>query len=141
MKQKVKLLIESNNKLLLLKPINKTKYSLIGGTVEKGETPIFAGIREGFEEAGLSLSPSDFKTYLTIPTIIQGNHVQFYCYLLRRDDLTFELKEQHKFESLDWVSLQKGITQLKGIEKFCANFFNGALLKKDLSKKSFKRAI
>lgn len=52
MKQKVKLLIERNGRLLLLKPLNKSKFTFVGGTVNKGETPIFAGIREGFEEAG-----------------------------------------------------------------------------------------
>lgn len=141
MKHKVKLLIESNGKLLLLKPLYKQKYTLIGGTVKKKETPLSAVIREGFEEAGLSLFPSDFTTYFNTTTRIKEEPVQFYCYLLRKDDLVFELKEHHKFQSLDWISINDGLAQLKGIEKLSAEFFNTTIFQKEGAKTAPKQAI
>ncbi|MDG1915142.1 MAG: NUDIX hydrolase [Crocinitomix sp.] len=141
MKQKVKLLIERNGRLLLLKPLNKSKFTFVGGTVNKGETPIFAGIREGFEEAGLSLSYLDFINYFSTYTIIKNKSVTFYCYLIKKEGLTFELREHHKFDSLGWVSVADGIDKLKGIEKFSAAFFNTVLFQKQWHKKPLKQVI
>ncbi len=141
MKQKVKLLIESKGKLLLLRPLNKEKYTLIGGTVNKHETPVDAAIRESFEEAGLTLSSTDFTTFFSTQTKIKKKPILFYCYLLRKDDLVFKLKEHHKFRSLDWVTINEGIARLKGVEKFSAEFFNTALFHKERLNKSLKKAI
>ena len=41
-----------DNKLLIDKPRNRPTYQMIGGRVEKGETPLEAAIRECHEELG-----------------------------------------------------------------------------------------
>lgn len=142
MKRKVKLLIESNGMLLLLKPLHKEKYTLIGGTVEQYETPIDAAIREGFEEAGLALELSDFGTYFTRKTLVNSEPAQFYCYLLQKENLVFELKEHHKFQSLNWVPINEGISRLKGLEKHGAKFFQAVLFfNQNNSKQTLTKAI
>lgn len=72
------LLISSNNKFLLLKRSNSEhQYSnywgLPGGSVEEGETPTDAVIRETFEETGLNIPNvrilkkyPHFNTYINI---------------------------------------------------------------------------
>jgi 8-oxo-dGTP pyrophosphatase MutT (NUDIX family) len=55
MKQKAKVLIEYQGNLLLLNPLGKEKRTLIGGTVDKGESVFQSVIREAGEEAGVQL--------------------------------------------------------------------------------------
>ena len=117
MKQKVKLLIESHGKILVLNPINKTKLTLIGGTVEPFETPIKAAIREGFEEADLKLYPADFEAFFTTVYKSKRKFIRFYCYLISKDNISFNLKEKHKFFSLEWVPIEMAIHRLRGVEK------------------------
>ena len=61
MKGKAKVIIENQGLLLVLKPIDKNKYTLIGGTVDKKEKPAQTIIREANEEAGISIKMRDFK--------------------------------------------------------------------------------
>lgn len=141
MAQKVKLLIESNGYLLVLKPLNKKKYTLIGGSIKQFETPIEAGIREGFEEAGLTLSKSDFSTCFFTFSNARNKSFRFYCYLLNKDDIVFELREKHKFQSLQWVPTNKAIALLRGMEKCGAEFFYPTPRRNEKLGKVLKQAV
>lgn len=117
MKIKAKILIEYNGNILVLRPTNKSKLTLIGGSVNHDETPVQAVIREAYEEAGIVLVPGDLKTYITGNTVIRNKPTTFYCFLIRHRNVLFELKENHKFELIGWTPIQNGIRRLKGVEK------------------------
>jgi ADP-ribose pyrophosphatase YjhB (NUDIX family) len=63
---KAKLIIIHNDKLLLLKPLKRDKFSLIGGNVDNGETPIKAAIRESKEEAGLKIKKRQLIFFMAV---------------------------------------------------------------------------
>lgn len=117
MKAKAKLIIMHNEKLLLLKPIKREKYSLIGGNVDKGETPLEAAIREAKEEAGLKLKKKQLEFFYGCMSIVDKEKVANYYYLLLDKDIDFKHKEKHKFESIGWVEKNEALEMLKGIEK------------------------
>ena len=141
MKQKVKLLIENEGKLLLLQPLYKEKYTLIGGTVDATETIIEAGIREGFEESGLDLEHKDFQSYFVSLTEIAGKPTLFYCFYIRRGKLIAELKEREKFQALEWIPMDEGIARLKGVEKKASEQLLGQHVQSNLNYDSFSRVV
>lgn len=120
MKQKVKILIENEGQLLLLKPIGKKKLTLIGGSVGKGETVCSSLIREAWEEAGIMLDTTLLTTAYRKLVRVKNKWVIFHCYLVRYEPFLFELKERHKFEYLDWVPMEKGLNKLRGVEQKAA---------------------
>lgn len=130
MKQKAKILIENEGKLLLLKPIGKKKLTLIGGSVNKGESVSESLIREAWEEAGIQLDKSLLSTSYQQLISINNRWVIFHCYLVRHQPFTFELKERHKFESLDWVPMEKGLKKLRGAEQQASKAFMDEYIKK-----------
>jgi len=130
MKQKVKVLIENEGQLLLLKPIGKKKLTLIGGTVDKGESVSESLIREAWEEAGIQLDKSLLTTVYQQLISINNKWVIFNCYFVRHQPFVFELKEHHKFEYLDWVPMEKGLKKLRGAEQQAAKAFMHECIKK-----------
>jgi len=121
MKTKVKLLIEFEGRLLVLKPLKKKKRTLIGGTVDFGESSIDAAIREAYEEAGIILYRDDLEIHYSCFGICSGKIVLLHCYLIRDKFLIHKLNESHKFQAIEWVPIQKGLNKLKGVEKYAAN--------------------
>lgn len=117
MRAKAKLIIAHNDKLLLLKPLNRDKYSLIGGNVDKGEDPIDAVIREAKEEAGLKLKKKQVEFFYGCLNIINNKKIANYYYLLLDKNIDFKHKEKHKFESIGWIKKEEALEMLKGIEK------------------------
>lgn len=117
MRAKAKLIVIHNDKLLLLKPLKREKYSLIGGNVDKGETPIEAAIREAKEEAGLKLKKKQLEFFYGCMNIIDKKKVANYYYLLLDKDVDYKHREKHKFESIGWVKKNEALSMLKGIEK------------------------
>lgn len=120
-KLKAKVLIEFNGNLLLLRPTNKSKLTLIGGTVNSSETPVQAIIREAYEEAGIVLTPDDLKTFVSGKTMINNKPTLLYCFLVRHKNMMFELKEKHKFELIGWAPIRNGLKKLRGAEKELSN--------------------
>lgn len=117
MKRKAKILFELNGNILVLRPNNKEKMTLIGGSVDRGESPIHAAIREAYEEAGITLKPEDLRTYLCCNTVINEKPTLFYCFLIRDRNVLFELKEKHKFELIGWTPITEGLKKLRGVER------------------------
>lgn len=70
MKQVAKVvIIDSENRYLLMKRANHPKFlddpDLPGGTIEDGEDPLSAAIREVVEEANILLAPNDVRHVYT----------------------------------------------------------------------------
>lgn len=120
MKQKAKVLIEYQGNLLLLNPLGKEKRTLIGGTVDKGESVFQSVIREAGEEAGVQLDSAMLTIAYRQLVTINEKPVLFHCFLIRDIPFLFELKEKHKFQALDWIPIQDGIKLLKGVERIAA---------------------
>lgn len=120
MKQKAKVLIEYQGNLLLLNPLGKEKRTLIGGTVDKGESVFQSVIREAGEEAGVQLDSAMLTIAYRQLVTINEKPVLFHCFLIRDIPFLFELKEKYKFQALDWTPTQDGIKLLKGVERIAA---------------------
>jgi 8-oxo-dGTP pyrophosphatase MutT (NUDIX family) len=129
MKQKAKVLIEYDGNILLLNPIGKKKKTLIGGTVDKGESVLQSAVREAWEEAGIVLDPLELNTAYRQLIRVDGKWILFHCFLVRNTPFIFELKEKHKFQQLDWIPLNEGLKKLRGIERIAAK----KLIKKFIS--------
>lgn len=71
-----------NNEVLLLKnTYNDKKWGTVGGSIDLGETPYTAAVREGFEETGINFSDPEFvwesffKWKNTVFFIVGGNYL------------------------------------------------------------------
>ena len=107
MKQVAKVLIwnEKNETLLLLRlnnhPVFGNDPDLPGGTVDSGETPKMAAIREVAEEAGVVLDES--KVMLRAKDTTTSTHnTEYYVYETRLDYAP-EVVLSWEHESYEWV--------------------------------------
>lgn len=141
MRRKAKILFEFNGNILVLKPTNKVKMTLIGGSVNRSETPIEAAIREAAEEAGIFLTPDDLRTYICFDTIIRDKPALFYCFLIRNVNVLFELKEKHKFELIGWMPIKDGLKKLRGVEREISTKLINQYIANEGVEYSFKRVI
>jgi 8-oxo-dGTP diphosphatase len=141
MRRKAKILFEFNGNILVLKPTNKVKMTLIGGSVNRNETPIEAAIREAAEEAGIFLAPEDLRTYICCDTVIRDKPALFYCFLIRNVNVLFELKEKHKFELIGWMPVKEGLKKLRGVEREISTKLINQYIANDGVEYSFKRVI
>ncbi|HMG16804.1 MAG TPA: NUDIX domain-containing protein [Saprospiraceae bacterium] len=128
----VRLILEQEDHVVALKRRKKVGggYGLIGGTVDKGETPKEALIREAFEEVGISLDKDLLKL---VHVMHRRNQIKlsesivfFFKYLAKPDSIV--VKEAHKFKEIVWLpvnnlpvkmseSLVEGIvSSVKGID-------------------------
>lgn len=130
MKGKAKIIIENEGQLLLLKPHDKKKMTLIGGSVDKKEKPAQAVIREAHEEAGVDIQMSDLTFFYSCEVKVGNKSGYFYCFLLENKDVIFELKEKHKFKYVDWIPIHVALKKLRGIER--------KMVEKFIREKSFK---
>jgi 8-oxo-dGTP pyrophosphatase MutT (NUDIX family) len=127
------LILEKNNKVLLLKRANTGfydgQYSLVAGHVDPGETFTQAMIREAKEEAGLDLKPDNLET-------VHVMHRKSLVDQSERVDVYFKAKrwqpqprncEPDKCSELKWFNLdnlpqetvpfvRKILTELRGEE-------------------------
>lgn len=106
MKQVAKVLIRNDdNKFLLLRlnnhPVFGNDPDLPGGTIDQGETPKVAAIREVLEEAGIELDDSKV-TLRTKDTLSSAHGTEYYVYETQLDHTpTVTLSWEH--ESYRWV--------------------------------------
>lgn len=95
-----KLILIKNGKVLLVKEIEKDKYSLPGGRVEENETAEGGLIREIKEELGCR--PLNYKIYKE--TSISGwNEGEIYHFIYFIGDLEGDLKCSSEVEKLVWA--------------------------------------
>ncbi len=113
MKSKAKLVVYKNDELLLLeKKSRKLRYVLLGGTLEKRESPKEACLREAIEEGNIDCNLRDMK-YLT--SALEENDGKFmYVYYYVTSAVThFENMERHKFVDLNWISAQEALPHMR----------------------------
>lgn len=101
---KVRLILEKEGSILLLKQTNKQggKYTLVGGKVEVDETPIEALIRESREEAGITLLPVDLELVHTLyKEKGQERRISLYFRATHYEGKA-RSKEPEKFKKVGW---------------------------------------
>ena len=101
-----------DNKLLIDKPKKRNTYQMIGGRVEKGETPLQAAIRECHEELGSEavFDESSFKLVMDfneIATSDQSTKIHFYVYQYE-GALEGELTTSEEIEKFLWYDSSMG---------------------------------
>ncbi|MFK8104245.1 MAG: NUDIX domain-containing protein [Saprospiraceae bacterium] len=101
---KVRLILEEQGKVLLLKQTvqNGGKYTLIGGTVERGEHALEAIIRECSEESGIRIFKTDLTLVHTLHKIKDGDHRVVLYFKAKRWTGVLESREPKKFKKLSW---------------------------------------
>lgn len=103
----VQLIVENNNKILLLKRKNTGyedgKYCLPGGHLEKNESIRSAIIREAKEEIGIELSKEDLELYKILNRKI-SEEIEYIDFIFRTTIWKGEIlnKEKDKCEEIIW---------------------------------------
>lgn len=108
------IIINEKNEILLqkrsrFKRANPSKWSIRGGKVDLGETPLDAGVRETFEEIGILLNKEELK-FLSMDT---NEKAHFTVYYVRKNVDVNECKLQE--EELEEVRYFK-IEELKDLD-------------------------
>jgi len=115
MKQVAKIVIvDENEYYLLLKRSSHPRFpndpDLPGGTIEAGESPVRAMLREVTEEAGIILDPKDIAEKY-VGQEFSARHTMYYLYethIQRRPDVIISWEH----DSYVWVSRQEFIVEL-----------------------------
>lgn len=101
-----------NNKLLLDKPRRRPTYQMIGGSIEVGETPLEAAIRECHEELGdeAIFDENMFELIMEFDEIASSDGVTpIHFYLFNYyGKLTGELKTSDEIEKFLWYDSSNG---------------------------------
>lgn len=116
--KKSRLLVLDFPFVLALKKINIEKYSLVGGNIEKLETPLESIIRETKEEVLLNIKEKDVFLYKTLEEIKNKTlHKRHYFVLKNIKKNKFKLNEPNKFESLEWIDFFENKKKFKKLDK------------------------
>lgn len=101
-----------DNKLLIDKPRKRNTYQMIGGSVEQGETPIQAAIRECHEELGNQalFDPSLFRLIMDFDEIATSDpNKKIHFYVFQYDGLLDgNLTISDEIESFLWYESTMG---------------------------------
>lgn len=111
--KKSRLLVLNYPFVLAFKKKGLDRYSLIGGTIEVGESPEQTLIRETKEEAGISINTKDFE-FIKKAKNSKGKitHERNY-YLLNSNKWNFKVMEPEKFDSIEWIDFNDNKEKLK----------------------------
>lgn len=96
-----------SGKILLVKGFIGVSWSLPGGGIEKGETPIDAAVRELYEETGLRIRP----TYVRLAGVLEGtqspvNYVaHIFTATVSRSDLPSEPHRSREIIEIGWFDV------------------------------------
>lgn len=110
-----------NGKLLIDKPRKRPTFQMIGGKVEKSETPLQAAIRECHEELGNSavFNENNFEfvmDFQEIATSDQTTKIHFYVFKYN-GELKGELKTSEEIEKFMWFGINDNINLLSNTLK------------------------
>lgn len=113
MKSKAKLVVYKNDELLLLrKKSKKLRYVLLGGTLEKRESPKQACLREAIEEGNIDCELRNMK-YLTSTLEENDGKFMYVYYYLTHDVSKFQNMEPHKFTEINWVPVEYALPYMR----------------------------
>lgn len=101
-----------DNKLLIDKPRKRLTYQMVGGKVEKGETPMQAAIRECHEELGEKAIFDESLFNLTmefdeIATSDGTTPIHFYVFTYK-GELKGDLNTSEEIERFKWYETKDG---------------------------------
>ena len=101
-----------DNKLLIDKPRKRLTYQMVGGKVEKGETPMQAAIRECHEELGEKaiFDESLFNLTMEFDEIATSDGItpiHFYVYTYK-GELKGDLNTSEEIERFKWYETKDG---------------------------------
>ncbi len=110
-----------NGCLLIDKPRKRPTFQMIGGSVEKGETPLQAAIRECHEELGEKaiFDESKFEQVMDfeeIATSDQSTHIHFYVFKYN-GKLEGFLTTSEEIEKFMWFGIDDDINLLSNTLK------------------------
>ena len=102
----------NNRKLLIDKPRKRNTYQMIGGKVEKGESPLEAAIRECHEELGdkAIFDENLFELIMEFDEIATSdNKTSIHFYVFRYNgNLKGELSTSEEIEKFKWYTSEDG---------------------------------
>ena len=112
MKKVVGTMFFNENKLLIDKPRKRPTYQMIGGSVEEGELPLYAAIRECHEELGkyANFDEKLFELVMEFDEIATSDGVtpiHFYVYKYN-GTLSGELTTSDEIENFKWYDSSCG---------------------------------
>lgn len=101
-----------DNKLLIDKPRKRLTYQMVGGKVEKGETPMQAAIRECHEELGEKaiFNESLFNLTMEFDEIATSDGItpiHFYVFTYK-SELKGDLNTSEEIERFKWYETKDG---------------------------------
>lgn len=111
----------NEGKLLIDKPRKRPTYQMIGGSVEKDETPLEAAIRECKEELEEKAIIDENKFEFTmdfyeIATSDQKTKIHFYVFMYK-DELKGELTTSEEIEKFMWFKIDDDMSILSNTLK------------------------
>jgi len=124
------LILNDENKLLLVKPSYKDYWSLPGGVVEKNESPLSACIRETKEEIGLNLKPKHlFATIYQKDTTKEdeGLHLLFYYGKISKKQIESIKIQKDELEAFEFVRLDNMAKFNKRLAAYAKKYKNRLL--------------
>lgn len=110
-----------NQKLLIDKPRKRPTYQMVGGKVEKNETPLEAAIRECHEELGSSavFEPSKFQLVMEFDEIATSDNktpIHFYVFIYN-GTLEGKITPNAEIESFLWYDTSHNLNILSNTLK------------------------
>ena len=110
-----------DGKLLIDKPRKRPTFQMIGGSIENGETPIQAAIRECHEELGSEAIFDENKfefimDFHEIATSDQTTKIHFYVYKYN-GELTGKLNSSEEIDRFMWFGIDDDIELLSNTLK------------------------
>jgi len=104
------IVLNERGEILLLKGvISDAKWSLPGGGIERGETPISAARRELLEETGIEVQEKDCKYLATLEKVATGASYRAPLFLLRihSSALPDHLVNKWEIAEIGWFQMSK----------------------------------
>lgn len=101
-----------DSKILIDKPRKRKTYQMVGGKIEKNETPLQAAIRECYEELGKSvkLDEKSFERIMEFDEIATSDgktHIHFYVFKYNKY-LNGNLETSKEIEKFLWYDSSLG---------------------------------
>lgn len=109
--------VNSKNELYIQdrRGYKKPDWGYFGGSIEKGETPLQAILREAKEELCLELQESNLVYLGELPTDYTGTPTNRYFYLYPTDQETFDVREGNGGV---WLPLPKARERMDHKDRF-----------------------
>ncbi|OXM82369.1 phosphohydrolase [Paenibacillus rigui] len=98
---------EENNKVLVVRNIHTSSWSLPGGSVEKEESWAAAAIREAKEETGLEVELAGICAVNECLFEDRGEHVVFVTFQARAVQENILISRPHEIAEVRWVGLDE----------------------------------